>query len=82
MVSYMIAGDKRTYTVKFGGDLPCISVQTHNDTFDTPTVLGASTFCEKLVYLLFCRVETQVTDLEILGQRIQRRANRKRVAYI
>jgi len=58
-------------TVKFGGDLPCISVQTHNDTFNTPTVLGASTLCKKLVYLLFCRVETQVTNLEIQGQHIQ-----------
>jgi len=66
MVSYIIAGGKCTHTVKFAGHLPCISVQTHNDTFDTPTVLGASTFCKKLVYLLFCRVETQVTNLEIL----------------
>lgn len=82
MVSYMDTGDKHTYTVKFSGDLPCVSVQTHDDTFDTPTILGASTFCKKLVYLLFCRVETQVTNLEIQGQRVQLRASRKRVAYI
>jgi hypothetical protein len=82
MASYIIAGDKRTYTVKFGGNLPCISVQTHNDTFDTPTVLGASTFCKKLVYLLFCRVETQVTNLKILGQTHSTLSKQKTVAYI
>ena len=81
MVFYMIAGDKRRYAVKLGGDLPCVSVQTHNDTFDTPTVLGASTFCKKLVYLLFCRVETQVTNLE-MNSKVNPEAKRKRVAYI
>jgi len=43
---------------------PCVSVKTHDDSFDATAIFWASTFCEKLIYLLFRCIETQVTNLE------------------
>lgn len=42
---------------------PCVPVQSHDDTLDATTLLGASAFREYLIYLLFGCEEAQVTNL-------------------
>ena len=44
---------------------PCVSVQTHDDSFYATTIFWAGTFCEKLIYLFFRCIETQVTNLSV-----------------
>lgn len=39
-------------------DEPCIPVKAHDNSLDTSTILRAGTFCEQLVDLFFCGVET------------------------
>ena len=44
---------------------PCVSIQTHDDPFYATAIFWAGTFCEKLIYLFFRCIETQVTNLRV-----------------
>jgi hypothetical protein len=59
-----------------GKNAPSVAVEPHDDTLDTSAILRTGTFSEQLVYLFFCCIKTQITDLKVVCERVEEKGLR------
>ncbi len=49
---------------------PCVSVQSHNYAFDAAPLFWTSAFCKNFIYLFFCCIKAQVTNLKLESEMV------------